>query len=59
MVLMVVQITAFIKDADQMVIPHETVFKLHEEGISGPDDLEDFNKDTLHQVMENLHKPGD
>ena len=42
-----------------MAILHEMVIKLCDEGIDGPNDLKDFDKDTLHQVAENCHKPGD
>ena len=42
-----------------MAIPHATVLKLQEEGITSPDDLADFDKDTMAQVAENLRKPND
>ena len=42
-----------------MAIPHETVPQLQNEGIDSPDDLVDFDKDTLKEVAENLRKPSD
>ena len=53
------QITAFFENADQMGIARETVLKLQQEGINEPDDLVEFDKDTLNQVAENLRKPGE
>ena len=59
MVLTAAQIQSFFEDADQIAIPHATVIQLQNEGIDSPDDLQDFEKDTLLQVAENLRKPGD
>jgi hypothetical protein len=53
------QIASFFTDGDQMGIPQPTREKLKDEGIENPSDLADFDKDTLHQVAENLRKPGD
>jgi len=58
MVLTAAQITAFFTDADQMGIPQRTVDQLEQEGIESPDDLVDFDKDTLAMVAENLRRPG-
>ena len=58
MVLNVVQMTAFFKGNDQMGIPHATVLQFKLEGISGVDDLADFNKDSLKQLADNLCHPG-
>ena len=41
-----------------MAIPHETVAQLDVEGISHPQDLVEFNKDSLKQVASNLRNPG-
>ena len=54
MVFTAAQRTAFFKNNDQMGIPHATVVKLQEEGISRPDDLVDFDKDTIKQIADNL-----
>lgn len=54
------QIRAFFEDADQMGLPNATVAKLAaDEGIASPNDLENFDKDTFEQVVDNLRKPGD
>ena len=55
---MVAQTTAFFKGNDQMGIPHATVMQFQLEGISGVDDLADFDKDSLKQLVDNLHHPG-
>ena len=54
MVFTAAQRTAFFENNDQLGIPHATVVKLQEEGISRPDDLVDFNKDTIKQIADNL-----
>ena len=59
MVLTAAQIQSFFEDADQMAIPHATVIQLQSEGIDSPDDLRDFDKDSLKEVAENLRKPTD
>ena len=58
MVLTNAQVTAFFTDADQMGITQRTVTQLAVEGITTPDDLGDFDKDTLYMVAENLRRPG-
>mgnify|MGYP000426590370 FL=1 len=52
------QVTAFFEFNAQMGIPHATVIQLQAEGITSVDDLIDFDKDTLQQVADNLHRPG-
>ena len=52
-------IAAFFEEGGQMGIPHETVQGLSDQGIDSPDDLSEFDKDSLNQVMEYLRKPGD
>ena len=47
MVLTAVQVTAFFEQGNQMGIPHETVVQLCDEGINNPEDLVDFDKDTI------------
>ena len=54
MVLTAAQNTAFLKNADQMGIPHATVIQLQNEGISTVADLADFDKDALQQLADNL-----
>ena len=58
MVLTAAQITAFFTDANQMAIQQATLAELENEGISTPDDLADFDKDTIRQVAQNLRNPG-
>ena len=58
MVFTAAQRTAFFENNDQMGIPHATVVKLQEEGISHPDDLVDFDKDTIKQIADNLRRPA-
>ena len=52
------QRTAFFENNDQMGIPHATVLKLQEEGITRPDDLVDFDKDMIKQIADNLRHPA-
>lgn len=58
MVLTAAQVQAFFTDADQMGIPARMVAQLIHEGITTPEDLIDFDKDTIAQVAENLRCPG-
>ena len=58
MVFTAAQRTAFFENNDQMGIPQATVVKLQEEGISRPDDLVDFDKDTIKQIADNLRRPA-
>ena len=41
-----------------MGIPHETMVQMQHEGIHSVADLEDFDKDSLQQLVDNLRKPG-
>jgi hypothetical protein len=50
------EITNFFTNCKQLGIPECTVKKLKDEGIEHPCNLIDFDKDTLQQVAENLHK---
>jgi hypothetical protein len=53
------EIENFFTASKQMGISKKTMEKLKEEGIESPQDLIDFDKDTLHQLAENLRKaPG-
>ena len=58
MVLTAAQKTAFFEDADQMDIPHATVLELRNEGINTLDDLEEFDKEQLDQIAQNLRRPA-
>ena len=58
MVLTAAQTTQFFESNDQMGIPNATTIQLQNEGISIVDDLNDFDKDTLQQVADNLRRPG-
>ena len=50
--------TAFFENNDQMGIPHATVIQLQDEGITHPDNLMDFDKDTIKQIADNLQHPA-
>ena len=58
MVVTAAQMTAFFENPDQMGIPHSTVIQLQVEGITGIQDLADFDKDTSQQLADNLRKPA-
>ena len=58
MVLTAGQISTFFTDSNHMHIPVATVAQLAHEGIDMPSDLEDFEKDSLKQVADNLRNPG-
>ena len=47
MVLTKAQTTAFFENATQMAIPHATVVKLNQEGISDVSDLSEFDKSSI------------
>ena len=51
-------ITSFFEDNDQMGVPHDTYVQLQAEGIENVSDLADFDKDSLHQLADNLRRPG-
>ena len=55
---MVVQTTAVFEGNNQMGILHATILQFQLEGMSGVDDLADFDKDSLKQLADNLHHPG-
>ena len=48
----------FFKDANQIVIPHNIVIQLVNEGIDSVDDLADFENNNISQVTENLRRSG-
>jgi hypothetical protein len=52
------QTTGFFEDAAQMGVPHRTVVKLQEGGITLVDDLAEFRKETISEVAQNLRRPG-
>jgi hypothetical protein len=52
------QTTAFFEDANQMAIPALTRLQLQTEGIVTVDDLEEFQEDTLKQIVDNLRRPS-
>ena len=58
MVLTAAQTTAFFENPDQLGIPHETMVQIQREGIQSVADLADFEKQELHQLADNLRKPG-
>ena len=54
MVLTDSQVRAFFHVDNQMEIPVATIVQLVQEGIEHPDDLQDFDKDSLKDVANNL-----
>ena len=58
MVLTNAQINNFFTNNAQLAIPAETFDQLANEGITAPDDLTGFDKDTMKTVVENLRNPG-
>ena len=58
MVLTANQVRAFFHADKQMAIPVVTIVQLVQEGIEHPDDLQDFDKDSLKDVANNLRNPG-
>ena len=58
MVLTTAQMTTFFKNANQMGIQHATVVQLAWEGIQSIDDLANFDKDALQQLVDNLRRQG-
>ena len=50
--------TAFFESPDQLGIAHETMVQIQREGIQAVADLADFEKQELHQLADNLRKPG-
>ena len=48
----------FFTDSNHMHIPAATVAQLSNEGIDTPSDPEDFGKDSLKKVADNLRNPG-
>ena len=57
MVLKTAQTTAFFEDNEEMGIPHSMVVQLQRKGIMTIGDLEDFEKDSLLQLVDKLHCP--
>lgn len=58
MVFTAAQTTAFFEADDQMALPAATRIKLQDEGITGVEDLGDFDKTSFEQVTANLKNPG-
>ena len=58
MVLTANQVRAFFHADNQMAIPVATIVQLVQEGIEHPDDLQDFDKDYLKDVANNLSNHG-
>ena len=58
MVINTAKMTTFYEHSNQMVIPHTTVVQLHAEAIEAVEDLADFDKDSLQQLVDNLRCPG-
>jgi hypothetical protein len=46
--------TAFFEEDAQMGIPYRTVVQLQTEGLSGVDDLAEFDKETIKGIASNL-----
>ena len=58
MVLTNAQTIAFFMDNAQMALPEATFTQLLVKGIQTVDNLIDFDKDSLKQVANNLHRPA-
>lgn len=58
MVLTAGQVTAFFEEANQMAIPHNTVVYLATEGITTPNDLEEFTEDMIKTIATNCRRPA-
>ena len=58
MVLRANQVRAFFHADNQMEISVATIVQLVQEGIEHPEDLQDFDKDSLKDVANNLRNPG-
>ena len=54
MVLTAAQTTSFFENTHQMGVQHATVVQLALEGIQTVDDLADFDKEALQQLVDNL-----
>ena len=52
------QNTAFFETEEQMGIPHATVVRLRDEGITSVHDLSEFYKDGLAAIANNLRRPA-
>jgi hypothetical protein len=57
MILTAAQTALFFENAAQMVIRNATVVELVNEGINTVDDLLEFEKDTIAQIVYNLCRP--
>lgn len=57
MVLTAAQVQAFFADDRQMGIPLQTFQKMQAEGIANVDDLDEFDKDGLAKLADNLRQP--
>ena len=58
MVLTANQVRAFFHADNHMEIPVATIVQLVQEGIENPDDLQDFDKDSLKDVANNIRNLG-
>ena len=52
------QVRALFQADNQMAIPVATILELVQERIEHPYDLQDFDKDSLKDVANNLRNPG-
>ena len=52
------QTALFFEDATSMALSHETVMQLSHEGITLVDDLVEFDKASIQQIVSSLRKPG-
>jgi citrate lyase alpha subunit len=57
MVLTAAQTTAFFENGDQMGITHATVVQLATDGIMSLIDLDEFDKESVQQLADNLRRP--
>jgi hypothetical protein len=52
------QRTAFFEEDAQMGIPNRTVVQLQTEGLSGVEDLAEFDKERIEGIASNLRRPA-
>jgi hypothetical protein len=58
MLLTAAQRTMFFEEDAQMGIPNRTVIQLQTEGLSGIEDLVDFDKETIKGIASSLRRPA-
>ena len=52
------EVKAFLCDYDQMALEEETRLRLQDKGINVPEDLVEFDEDSVRRIADNLRRPG-